>query len=246
MLKILSIMKSSPLLIFAMLLIVSCTRTKGKAEHDQIAQDSVRASHNLVAVLDTIWRTEQEPITKRDEMLDRYGAESEEFEKYQAIYKTNHPINERKIIDILKDGWPDIDVIGESGNRTICNVLQHCDYDIREKYLPLMQQAVQDEQLNPQLLVRAEDRLATDRGEPQIYGGQMKYYPETKSFNVWPVYDPVNIDKRRAEIGLGPIADHLKVRFDFEWNLEEQIKRTEEFEKERRKSIKTIIKHKSD
>ena len=60
----------------------------------------------------------------------------------------------------------------------------------------------------------------------------MKYYPETKSFNVWPVYDPVNIDKRRAEIGLGPIAAHLKNRFNFEWKLEEQLERTAEFEKE--------------
>ncbi|MEM6380730.1 MAG: DUF6624 domain-containing protein, partial [Bacteroidota bacterium] len=84
----------------------------------------------------------------------------------------------------------------------------------------------------PQLLVRAEDRLATDRDELQIYGGQMKYYPETQSFNVWPVLDPVNIDKRRAEIGLEPIAEFLKARFDFEWDLEEQIKRTEAFIKE--------------
>lgn len=226
-------MKISPLLIITMLLIVSCSRVKGKTEQDQKVQDSIMASQNLVAVLDTIWETEQEPITKRDEMLDKFGAESKEYEKYQAIYETNHTINERKIIEILADGWPKKEVIGERGNRTICNVLQHSDYDTREKYLPLMQKAVENEQLNPQLLVRAEDRLATDRGEPQIYGGQMKYYPETKSFNVWPVYDPVNIDKRRAEIGLGPIAEHLKDRFDFQWNLEEQIKRTEEFEKER-------------
>ena len=50
-----------------------------------------------------------------------------------------------------------------------------------------------------------------------------------KSFNVWPVYYPVNIDKWRAETGLGPIAEHLKNRFNFERNLAEQIKRTEEF-----------------
>jgi hypothetical protein len=226
-------MKTATLLIITMLIIVSCSRIKGKTEQEQRVQDSIIASQHLMAVLDTIWETEQEPITKRDETLDKYGADSKEFEKYQAIYEANHVINEQKIVEILADGWPEKEVIGERGNRTICNVLQHSDYDIREKYLPLMQQAVMDEQLNPQLLVRAEDRLATDRGEPQIYGGQMKYYPETKSFNVWPVYDPVNIDKRRAAIGLGPIADHLKDRFDFQWNLEEQIKRTEEFEKER-------------
>ena len=58
----------------------------------------------------------------------------------------------------------------------------------------------------------------------------MKYYPDTKSFNLWPRFDHVNIDKRRAEIVLDSIAIFLKNRFDFEWNLEEQIKRTEEFE----------------
>ncbi|MFT4737494.1 MAG: hypothetical protein ACI92W_001608, partial [Paraglaciecola sp.] len=58
----------------------------------------------------------------------------------------------------------------------------------------------------------------------------------TKTFNVWPVLDPINIDKRRAEIGLIPIAEHLRARFDFEWNMEEQIARTEAFEKERNKA----------
>jgi hypothetical protein len=122
---------------------------------------------------------------------------------------------------------------GEQGNLTICNVIQHSGNEIRKKYIPLMKQAVNDKKLEPRFLVRAEDRIATEEGKPQIYGGQMKYYPETKSFNVWPVYDPVNIDQRRAEIGLGPIAEFLKNRFDFEWNLEEQIERSEEFIKER-------------
>ncbi|MCB0278678.1 MAG: hypothetical protein KDD94_04200, partial [Calditrichaeota bacterium] len=63
-------------------------------------------------------------------------------------------------------------------------------------------------------------------------------YPETKSFNVWPVFDPENIDKRRAEIGLGPIADFLKRRFNFKWNLKEQLKRTAEFEKNRLNNAK--------
>ena len=93
-----------------------------------------------------------------------------------------------------------------------------------------MREAVANKQLHPRFLVRTEDRIATEKGELQIYGGQMKYYPETKSFNVWPVYDPANINKRRAAIGLGSIEEHLKDRFNFEWNLEEQIKRTQAFE----------------
>ena len=140
-----------------------------------------------------------------------------------------------------ENGWPTEEQMGEFGNRTICNVIQHSDNEIRIKYLPLMRQAVKDKKLEARFLVRAEDRIATDRGDLQIYGGQMKYYPETKSFNVWPVYDPVNIDKRRAEIGLGPIAEFLKNRFDFEWSLEEQIQRTAEFEKAKLNSENPIL-----
>jgi len=43
----------------------------------------------------------------------------------------------------------------------------------------------------------------------------MKFYSETISLNGWPVYNPINIDKRRSEIGLEPIAEYLKNRFDF-------------------------------
>ena len=200
------------------------------------AQSYLVENDDLVAVLDTIYRTEQEPIRSRDSLIRIYGAESNEAEELQEIYRKNHAINEKKVRHILDTyGWPKKELIGEQGNLTICNVLQHSDYEVRTEYLPLMRQAVMDGDLEPRFLARAEDRIATDRGELQIYGGQMKYYPETKSFNVWPVYDPVNIDKRRAEIGLGPIAEHLKNRFDFEWDLEEQIRRTEEFEKNRNK-----------
>ncbi len=200
----------------------------------QKTTNTIQKPENLMAVLDTIWQTEQTPLRIRDSLMNIYGAESKEYNKYQEVYEKNHIINEKKITDILNNyGWPTKEMAGEQGNWTICNVIQHADNEIRIKYLPMMRQAVKEKKLAPRFLVRAEDRIATESGNLQIYGGQMKYYPETKSFNLWPVYDPVNIDTRREEIGLGPIAEFLNQRFDFEWNLEEQIKRTKEFELEK-------------
>ena len=223
------------ILIFTLLLAMACSNRKKPNK----TQTSIQNTEDLIAVLDTIWRTEQEPITLRDSLIEKYGVESKEVQGQQEIYERNHAINERKVKVILdKYGWPGKDIIGEQGNWTICNVIQHSDNEIRIKYLPMMRQAVKEKKLHPRFLVRTEDRIATERGDLQIYGGQMKYYPETKSFNVWPVYDPVNIDKRRAEIGLEPISEFLKRRFNFEWNLEEQIKRTSEFEKDRIKKGK--------
>lgn len=215
------------LYIFMMLLMIACTNKKQQNKSENV----INNSKNLVTVLDAIWKTEQEPISLRDSLMEIYGADSELVQEQQAIYKKNHIANEKKVDSILEYGWPKKSIIGEQGNWTICNVIQHSDNEIRIKYLAIMRQAVKEKQLEPRFLVRAEDRIATERGDLQIYGGQMKYYPETKSFNVWPVYDPVNIDKRRAEIGLGPIAEFLKNRFNFEWNLEEQIERTSEFKK---------------
>ncbi|HYX09199.1 MAG TPA: DUF6624 domain-containing protein, partial [Bacteroidales bacterium] len=186
---------------------------------------------NFAAMLDTIWRTEQEPIRLRDSIGKVHGYESEEFQKQNEIYHRNHDINERKILKILDTyGWPDRNMTGKNGNLIICNVIQHSDNEVRLKYLPLMRQAVEDKKLEPLFLGRSEDRIATERGELQLYGTQIKYYPETKTFDVWPVFDPVNVNKRRAEIGLEPIEEFLKNRFNLEWNLNEQIVRSEEFE----------------
>lgn len=220
------------ILLIPLLLAMSCS---GKTKSEKISTTSERQG-NLIAVLDTIWKTEQRPITLRDSLMKIYGAESELVMAQQEIYEKNHIINERKVKEILeKYGWPTKEMAGEHGNWTICNVIQHSDNKVRIHYLPMMRQAVKEKKLEPRFLVRAEDRIATERGELQIYGGQMKYYPETKSFNLWPVFEPENIDTRRTEIGLDSIHIFLKNRFDFEWNLEEQIKRTEEFVRARDK-----------
>lgn len=211
---------------------MSCS-SKTKSKETSTAAEN---QENLITVLDTIWNTEQRPITLRDSLMEIYGAESELVKKQQAIYESSHRINERKVKNILDTyGWPTKEMAGVQGNWTICNVIQHSDNEIRIQYLPIMRQAVKDKKLEPRFLVRAEDRIATERGDLQIYGGQMKYYPETKSFNLWPVFEPENIDKRRTEIGLDSIAIFLKNRFNFEWNLDEQIKRTAKFERNRNK-----------
>ncbi|MDG4716749.1 DUF6624 domain-containing protein [Winogradskyella marincola] len=221
------------ILILSLVLAMSCS-SKTKSETTSTKTEN---QENLIAVLDTIWKAEQLPIRKRDSLMKLYGAESELVKEQQANYKKNHSINEKKVKDILDTyGWPTKEMSGgEQGNWTICNVIQHSDNAVRIQYLPMMKQAVKDKKLEPRFLVRAEDRIATERGNLQIYGGQMKYYPETKSFNLWPVFDPENIDKRRTEIGLDSIAIFLKNRFNFEWNLEEQKKRTEAFLKEHNK-----------
>lgn len=220
------------LLTLLVLIVFSSCNTKIKETKEE----------NFIAQIDKIWATEQLPIRSRDSLISIYGVDHNLVKVQDSIIDKNHAINEKKVKTILdKHGWPTKDMIGERGNWTICNVIQHSDNEVRIQYLPMMRQAVKDKKLEPRFLVRAEDRIATERGDLQIYGGQMKYYPETKSFNLWPVFDPENIDKRRTAIGLDSIAIFLKNRFDFKWNLEEQIKRTKEFEMKKQEGSKNEL-----
>lgn len=196
-----------------------------------MAQDVEQLDQKLVAMLDTVYQDEQTPIRARDALMRKYGAESEEAQAQQKIVKKNHAVNERKVRKILDEqGWPSIAAIGEQGSRTLFLVIQHSAPEIRVKYLPMMKEAVKKGDLLPRYLANVEDRVATDLGQLQVYGNQVKYYPETKSFDVWPIKDPANVDQRRASIGLGPIAEHLKNRFNLEWDLDKQLVRTAQFE----------------
>ncbi len=187
----------------------------------------------IIGVLDTIFKIEQEPIRLRDSLMKIYGAESKLVQEQQTVADINHEVNERKIKKLIDTyGWPDKSVVGEQGSLTVCNVIQHSDNEVRLKYLPIMKKAVMDGKLSPRFLARAEDRIATERGDLQVYGTQIKYYSETLNFNVWPIYDPSNVDKRRAEIGLEPISEFLNRKLNIDWDLDDQIKRTVEFEKE--------------
>ena len=228
--------KMKYILLSYLVFLINCSN---KANSKDIST-ALENEESLVEVLDTIWKTEQTPIRSRDSLIEIYGVDAELVRKQQSIIDKNHIINEKKVKKILdKYGWPTIEMTGERGNWTICNVIQHSDNEVRIHYLPIMRQAVMDKKLEPRFLVRAEDRIATERGDLQIYGGQMKYYPGTKSFNIWPVFEPENIDERRTAIGLDSIAIFLKNRFDFEWNLEEQIKRTKDFELAKQKINRT-------
>lgn len=218
------------ILLLMILSIIACSDKKMNVKSMEIYDNK----KDLMAMLDTVRIMDREPLLKRDSLGREFGWESEELKKQQELWDSMHVFTENKIVELLDNqGWPTEDLMDSVGNDIISIILQHSSLDIRLKYLPMMKEVVKRGQLEPSLLARAEDRIATDNGELQIYGGQMKYYPEIKGFNVWPVIDPANIDKRRSEIGLIPIAEHLKNRFDFEWDLGEQIKRSEAFEKER-------------
>jgi hypothetical protein len=139
-------------------------------------------------------------------------------------------INEKDSINLIKVksildkyGWVGPDVVGGQGNLTLFLVIQHSDQATQEKYLPMMREAVKNGKAQGSSLALLEDRVALRQGKRQIYGSQIGRDPETQIYFVSPLEDPDNVDKRRAEVGLGTLSTYVS-HWQIKWDVEQYKK----------------------
>ena len=193
-----------------------------------IKQNKEKAEINLnkplVAELDSIYTEDQKYRLQIDDIQKKYGWESNEMKAHWKIINEKDSINLIKIKLILhKYGWLGTDVIGEQGNSTLFLVIQHSDLATQEKYLPMMREAVKNGKATGSSLALLEDRVALGQEKKQIYGSQIGRDNDTKLYYVLPLEDPDNVDKRRAEVGLQPLAGYVS-RWQIKWDIEQYKK----------------------
>jgi len=202
--------------------------TRWKSLLEKIKQNKEKAEANLnkplVAILDTIYIEDQKYRKQIDEIEEKYGWESKEMKAHWKIINEKDSINLIKVKAILDQyGWLGSDVVGGQGNSTLFLVIQHSDLATQEKYLPMMREAVKKGKAQGSSLALLEDRVALGQGKRQIYGSQIGRDPATQIYYVSPLEDPDNVDKRRAEVGLGPLSDYVS-RWQIKWDVEQYKK----------------------
>lgn len=190
-----------------------------------ILQNKEKAEVNLnkplAAKLDSIYVEDQQYRQQIGEIEKKYGWESKEMQAHWKIIQEKDSINLIKVSSILDQyGWLGADVVGEQGNTTLFLVIQHADQLTQEKYLPMMRDAVKNGKAKGSSLALLEDRVALRQGKRQIYGSQIGRDETTNLYYVSPLEDPDNVDKRRAEVGLGPLADYVS-NWNIKWDVEQ-------------------------
>lgn len=106
-------------------------------------------------------------------------------------------------------GWFSIPKYGADADTAAWNLVQHADRDHafqREMLTKL--QALPPGETDRKRIGYLWDRVALAEGKPQRYGTQGKC-----AAGVWTPLDsedPANLDRRRAELGMEPIAEHAK------------------------------------
>ena len=195
---------------------------------EQIKSNKEKAEANLdktlVATLDSIFNDDQNGRQQLKEVEAIYGVDSKELKAHWKMISEKDSINLIKVKTILDTrGWLGADVVGEQGNTTLFLVIQHSDIKTQEHYLPMMRQAVKNGKAKGSSLALLEDRVALRQGRMQIYGSQINRDIKTQSFYVSPLEDPDNVDKRRAEVGLQPLAEYL-LNWNLVWDAEQYKK----------------------
>lgn len=110
-------------------------------------------------------------------------------------------------------GWPGPELVGADGTEAAFMLVQHAEHEFQKQMLPLVEAAYRQKKLQGQDYALLLDRVLVAEGKPQVYGTQ------TKNFDKWnghepafaPIEDEANVDKRRAEVGLFPMAEYRKL-----------------------------------
>ena len=172
----------------------------------------------LMAILAQIYKEDQAYRNKMDSVEAKFGWESAEMQSLFNTMQKKDSINLIQVKSIIdKHGWLGPDEVGEQGASTLFLVIQHADYKTQVKYFPLLADAVKKGKARPQDLGYLEDRILVKEGKEQIYGSQVRTN-ESGVNEFFSIKDEVNVNKRRASVGLGPLEDYAR-HFGIEYKL---------------------------
>jgi len=182
--------------------------------------DILEASYDkpLQQELIQIFYDDQDIRHKFVEAERQYGYRSRVKDSLIQVMIKVDSINLVKIKNILDTkGWVGKDRVGEQASATFFLVIQHSDLKTQQQYLPMMREAVKAGSASAANLALLEDRVALGEGRKQVYGSQICYDDKGGKYYVCPIEDPDNVDKRRAEVGLGSISAYVK-NWGIIWN----------------------------
>lgn len=193
-----------------------------KRLQQEVDEYESRLNKPLMRELEGIDESDQKQRMIMDSVQSIHGWDSKEMKELWA--KQNHAdsLNLILIKKIIKQyGYPGKSLVGNQSS-TAWLVIQHANLQAQEKYFPILREAANKGELPKSSLALLVDRVRMGRGEKQLYGSQIQ---TTDGKNViYPIEDEPNVNKRRAEMGLGPFEDYAK-HFGIEYKLPKDTKR---------------------
>jgi hypothetical protein len=134
----------------------------------------------------------------------------ERWGKFRDSVFTTHKSRLKEIFD--EYGYPGYDLVGKEGSNNFWLMVQHSDKDIdfQSRVLDKLKVEFENKNADGSNYGLLTDRVKINKGEKQIYGTQVTYNAQGQAYPK-PLLDSINVNKRRAEVGLDPIEQYLNM-----------------------------------
>lgn len=129
----------------------------------------------------------------------------------QMKWKQVSVANTDRLREIIREhGWPGFELVGQGGATHAWLLAQHSDQqlDFQREAVDLLADAVQAGDADPSHLAYLTDRVRMNEGREQVYGTQMAGMADGSPYP-WPIESADQVDQRRREVGLEPLADYI-------------------------------------
>ncbi len=164
------------------------------------------------ALRDEILRRRDSDQQIRNEMTQK-GAWDHPDEGLNARIRAIDKDNAARMRELLKQyGWPGPDLIGTDGTFAAWLLVQHADLELQSQALPHVHEAFLAKKLPGSCYALLLDRVRVGEGKPQVYGSQARPFDQWTNHTpaLEPIEDEANVDRRRAEVGLGPLSEYVQ------------------------------------
>lgn len=155
-------------------------------------------------------RTELIDWVKSRKVQDPAQAKREEFPAAPKLAAIDRANRQRMKEIVARYGWPGNSLVGKEGANAAWLLVQHADADrpFQKECLGLMEQAAAKGEASKTNLAYLTDRVLVGEHKKQRYGTQAREV--NGRFEPEPIEDEANVDKRRAEVGLPPLAEYME------------------------------------
>jgi hypothetical protein len=155
-------------------------------------------------------------------LMQKYkGVDPEEIKKknelpeVKRMNEIDHENTERMKQIVKEFGWPGKSLVGTDGANAAWLLVQHADHDraFQKQCLELLQDGVKKAEATGEQLAYLTDRVRLGERKKQVYGTQVQLVDG--KFRPYPIENEAEVDKRRKDVGLSPLADYLKFTQSF-------------------------------
>ena len=173
-----------------------------------MGQTNVELRDELVALRES----DQSGRMLIQDAVREHGHDSPEVRALWEEQSRADAVNLARLREIISEhGWPGQSLVGRDGATAAFLILQHADHETQVEYLPLVKTAVEAGEFERRHFALLQDRVLVGEDKPQIYGTQLYWDETTGRAELFPIEDEANVDARREEIGMMPLAEYVEL-----------------------------------